>query len=219
MEGLYHSTQDGINGVGATTSYLIYSTYAPLPFIECTHGVTSRWVKTDQIAATLWRIVVASIEGNTLSLSKPIRYIPRVHCFARLSFTAPVGGWGLVVKDAAGNRAWDSRENMLQVRTMLEWTKGVWNDGNAHQESVPLPGGMQRPAHCGFGSGMGESITGSGAMRRSIFHRAGFYYYSNADFRRTMMSDSWEYSDVPVRPIGVTYEKETSIIIDIVDYI
>lgn len=200
------------------TAYLVSSMYDPIVFIEAPSGVTSRVVSINHINTTAWVVIVASISGNTLSTTTPTRYEPIVHIFARLPMAAPSEQFGLLIRDGSGQRAWDSRENMLSVRALIDWPEQSFADGHMHQQSFTFPATIARPAHCGFGSVSGESSIGPNYLKYFYQHAGGFQL-NNGDMRRQVMVDNWSMEDLPVIGLRVNYKQECSLIIDVADYV
>lgn len=200
------------------TAYVINSNYVPMIFIEAPNGVVSRVISINQVNSSAWVVIVASIQGNPLQTTTPVRYEPVVHIFARLSVVAPTENWGLLVKDASGNRAWDSRENMLSVRALIDWPAQSFADGGAHNQSFQYPALIQRPAHCGFGSATGVSVLGSQSVKTQYNHLGGFNL-NNGLMQRGLMIDNWWSADSGAVPLKANYQQECSIIIDVADYV
>ncbi len=201
------------------TAYLVSSTYTPMVFIEAPDGVASRVISIGQINSSAWVVIVASIQGNTIQTTTPTRYEPIVHCFARMSGIAPAENWGILVKDGSGNRAWDSRENMMSARAVIDWPAQSWTaDGGEHQQSFTYPSTIRRPAHCGFGTADGVSIIGPGTTKTQYNHIGGFNL-NNGVMQRRLMMDNWWTADSGTVPLRANYRQECSIIIDVADYV
>lgn len=203
------------------TAYAVNSMYMPLAFIEAPNNVMSRVVSINQISGSAWTVIVASIQGLNVSTTTPVRYEPVVHVFARLSVTAPAESWGLLVKDASGNRAWDSRENMLSARALIDWPAQDFSHGHEQRQSYAYPSRIARPAHCGFGIAGGESIIGRNAGKKQFYHTGGFRLDDGLVERGVMVDSSGFYDDNinSQTPLNGSYQQECSIIIDVADYV
>lgn len=200
------------------TAYVISSIYTPLVFIEAPNLVCSRVISVEQVNSSAWVAIVASIQGNTLQTTTPTRYEPVVHVFARLSPGSPAGNWGILIKDASGNRAWDSRENMLSARALIDWPAQSSSDGGEHQQSFQYPSTIQRPAHFGYGFATGVSVLGAQPVKTQYNHIGGFNL-NNGLMQRRLMIDNWWSADSGAVSLRANYQAESSIIIDVADYV
>lgn len=208
----------GLQTAPVCTAYVVSSIYPPLVFIEAPDGVVSRVISVNQVNSSAWVVIVASIQGNSLQTTTPTRYEPVIHIFARMSTAAPGEHWGLLIKDAAGNRAWDSRENMMSARALIDWPEQNTADGGEHQQSFQYPAWIQRPAHFGFGAAAGMSVLGSNPMKTQFNHLGGFNL-NNGLIQRRLMVDNWWSADSGTIRLSASYQQECSIIIDVADYV
>lgn len=111
--------------------YTIVSPTLPLVFIQLL-SVTQYFAvcSVTNTGGNNWEIVVG---GNNWST------VPILKCFGRLSGPGSPG-MGLRVKDAAGERCWDSTENMLVMRRRDNWASASNSSTTALLQSVVVSG-------------------------------------------------------------------------------
>lgn len=99
---------------GSGTPFYIYTIsceYPPMIFMQLTSAYFIV-CSINSIGTNLWEIVV----GGPIWTSPPI-----LKCFARLSGQG-VAGYGLRVRNANGDRTWDSNEKMLIVKRKIDFS-------------------------------------------------------------------------------------------------
>lgn len=211
----------GTGYANVQTSFLMSCDYVPLVFLETSSGNSAYWVSTTNIGTGQWRIIVSGMQGQPTQLIGPTRYIPTVHCFAQLAITPPSGGVGILALASNGQRSWDSRENMINVRQIIDWSAQSFSDGGQHPQAWTIPSSIVRPAHCGIGRGSSGIAMIKPNQQNQIyqFDCVGSFFSNNGLIQRTVVVDNWNPEDTGNQPLRVDYQAESSIVVDINDYV
>lgn len=171
----YLANSGDIPTPGTDNPYYIYRincAYPPMAFLQMLSPQRFAICSIRSLGGLSWEIVVSGANWTV---------IPIVKCFCRLSGPGRSGLVGMRIRDAQGNRTWDSTEKMLVIRRKLDWP--------SYRDASTGPA-VQSQAMTGIAAPYLMSCSSIGITARNSARVNGV-----ANYRITVYSLGWTYFD------------------------